>query len=246
MPCSMNTRDEFMRTVRRALGRPGASAPILPVEQAALSRDRRSVEEVVRSVRALMEAEADRLLAELEVSAARIGWTVAKVSSPAEAAGYIASLARDLEARSLVRTAHPVLNGLNLEESLPPGIGLEIMAEEEGLDEAQRRRRTIAADLGVTGADYAVAETGTCVLLAGRGASRLVSLLPPVHVAVVKRGQVLPGLDELFALLLGDFLKGGLAGHVNLVSGPSRSADIESVLVTGVHGPGEVHMVLLD
>jgi len=74
---------------------------------------------------------------------------------------------------------------------------------------------------------------------------RLVSLLPPIHIAIVERGQVLPTLDELFTLRRRDFLDGNLGSYMNLISGPSRSADIEYTLVTGVHGPGEVHMILV-
>ena len=93
--------------------------------------------------------------------------------------------------------------------------------------------------------DYAIAETASCVLLARKGVSRVVSLLPPVHIAVVESGQVLPSLDELFTLRRQDFMRGDLGSYMNLISGPSRSADIEYKIVTGVHGPGEVHMVLL-
>ena len=242
----MTSSGEFLRTVRRALGRPDGSAPDPPVEETALSRDRASVEERARSVKALMEAEADRLLSELEASASQAGWRVARAASPAEAAGYIRSVAMDLEARSVVRSAHGVLDRLGLDELLSPaGIRLDLVAADAGLDESERRGRTIAADLGVTGADYAIAETGTCVLLARKGVSRTVSLLPPVHVAVVERGQVLPSLDELFTLRRQDFLAGDIRSYMNLITGPSRSADIEYTLVTGVHGPGEVHMVLL-
>jgi len=72
-----------------------------------------------------------------------------------------------------------------------------------------------------------------------------VSLLPPIHIAIVQRGQVLPTLDELFTMRRRDFLDGNLGSYMNLISGPSRSADIEYTLVTGVHGPGEVHMILV-
>ena len=102
-----------------------------------------------------------------------------------------------------------------------------------------------SADLGITGVDYAIAETGTCVIIPAAGASRLVSLLPPVHIALVERGQVLPSLDELFTFRRRDFVNGELGSYMNLITGPSRTADIEYKLVTGVHGPGEVHMVLI-
>ena len=126
------------------------------------------------------------------------------------------------------------------------------MAIEEESDEAKRevqrqalRRRAIEGDIALTGVDYAIAETGSCVLIARKGLSRIVSLLPPVHVAVVERGQVLPSLDELFTLRRRDFLRGDLGSYMNLITGPSRTADIEHTIVTGVHGPGEVHMVLI-
>ena len=196
---------------------------------------------------------AEELMSRLQESAERAGWKVARVASAQEAAGYIESLAREKEARSVVRSMHPVLEGLSLEALLSEaGIEVGVMAIEGDLDEAGReeqrrllRQRAIEADIGVTGVDYAVAETGTAVLLPRKGVSRLVSLLPPVHVAVVQRGEVLPSLDELFTLQRREFLAGEMGSYMTLISGPSRSADIEYTLVTGVHGPGEVHMVLL-
>ncbi len=133
-------------------------------------------------------------------------------------------------------------------------IGDTATEEQRQEQRASIRESCISADVGLTGVDHAIAETGSVVLLPRRGVSRLVSLLPPVHVAVVRRGEVLPGLDELFALqrldeLFAlqrlDHIEGDLGSYLNIITGPSRSADIEYTLVTGVHGPGEVHMVLL-
>ena len=107
------------------------------------------------------------------------------------------------------------------------------------------RERGTEADIGVTGVDYVIADTGTCVLLPRRGVSRLVSLLPPVYVAVVMRGQIVPDLDSLMALIRRSSQAGELGSYMSLVTGPSRSADIEYTIVTGVHGPGETHMVLV-
>jgi len=131
------------------------------------------------------------------------------------------------------------------------GVPIEPMSITAGSARARQterdRFRALAAgsDIGVTGVDYAIAETGTCVLLPRAGVSRLVSLLPPVHIAIVQRGEVLPSLDELFAMQRRDHLDGELGSYLTLISGPSRSADIEYTLVTGVHGPGQVHMVLI-
>jgi L-lactate dehydrogenase complex protein LldG len=87
---------------------------------------------------------------------------------------------------------------------------------------------------------YALADTGSVVLAASPGEPRTRSLLPDVHVAVVRENRILPSLDDLFAALGGE-----LPSALAIVSGPSRSADIEQSLTVGVHGPGEVHVVVL-
>ena len=96
--------------------------------------------------------------------------------------------------------------------------------------------------------DYAIAETGTAVVLPRQGLSRLVSLVPPVHVAVVRPREVLESLDDLFILRRLAYYEGGgdMGSYMNFITGPSRTADIEQKLVIGVHGPKEVHMVLME
>jgi L-lactate dehydrogenase complex protein LldG len=92
---------------------------------------------------------------------------------------------------------------------------------------------------GVSRATYALADTGSVVLAASPDEPRAASLLPDVHVTLVDEDVILPGLEELFAAV-GDDLPSSLA----IVTGPSRSADIEQLLTVGVHGPGEVHVVI--
>jgi L-lactate dehydrogenase complex protein LldG len=93
---------------------------------------------------------------------------------------------------------------------------------------------------GVSTALWGLADTGSVVLASSSEEPRARSLLPEVHVTLLREDRILPGLDELF-VALGDDLPSALA----IVTGPSRSADIEQKLVVGVHGPGEVHVVLL-
>jgi L-lactate dehydrogenase complex protein LldG len=94
-------------------------------------------------------------------------------------------------------------------------------------------------EVGVSHAVYGLADTGSVVLAAGPDEPRARSLLPPVHVTVLEAGRILPGLPELFRELRGE-----LPSALAIVTGPSRSADIEQKLVIGVHGPGEVHIVV--
>ena len=173
-----------------------------------------------------------------------------RVKTPQEAGECIQTVARDLEARSVVRSIHDILDRTDVDAVLSAdGVQVVLMAQEGDSDkESQRqslRERAAGADIGITGVDYAIAETGSCVIVPRAGVSRLVSLLPPVHIAVVEAGQVLPSLDDLFLLRRRDFLQGELGSYMSIISGPSRSADIEYTIVKGVHGPGEVHLVLL-
>ena len=92
---------------------------------------------------------------------------------------------------------------------------------------------------GVSRAVYALADTGSVVLAASPDEPRAASLLPEVHVTLVSEDAILSGLDELFTAVGAD-----LPSSLAIVTGPSRSADIEQLLTIGVHGPGEVHVVI--
>jgi len=97
------------------------------------------------------------------------------------------------------------------------------------------------AAVGVTGVDAAVAETGTLVLSWGPGRRRSTPLVPPMHVALVPLSRLVATYAEAIDVLAAlDPAPSGM----QLVTGPSRSADIEMKLVKGVHGPGQVHVVL--
>jgi L-lactate utilization protein LutC len=99
------------------------------------------------------------------------------------------------------------------------------------------------ADIGITSADYALGDTGTLVMIASPAEARLVSLLPPAHIAIVPVTRLLSGLDELFTILPDPAAQ---TSSMVLITGPSRTADIEQILVRGVHGPGQIHVVLVS
>jgi L-lactate dehydrogenase complex protein LldG len=98
------------------------------------------------------------------------------------------------------------------------------------------------ATVGVTGALAGLADTGSLALLSGPGRGRLASLLPPVHVALLSLARLYPTMAAFFADHPGVALQGS---NLVFVSGPSRTADIEQTLTLGVHGPRELHVVLL-
>jgi len=100
-----------------------------------------------------------------------------------------------------------------------------------------------AADIGITSADYALAATGSLVMLSSPNEARLISLLPPAHIAIFPRSRILANLDEMFSIFP---RPADQTSSMVLITGPSRTADIEQILVRGVHGPGEIYAVIVD
>ncbi len=102
-----------------------------------------------------------------------------------------------------------------------------------------------AADLGVTGAAFGIAATGSLVVAADRAGGRSASLLPPVHAALLPMRSLLATPADLWRHMAERF-PAGVASQVVVITGPSRTGDIELVLVRGVHGPGHVWVGLLE
>ncbi|MEM2910227.1 MAG: lactate utilization protein [Nitrososphaerota archaeon] len=111
-------------------------------------------------------------------------------------------------------------------------------------DGHELRKLLEKTDIGITDADLAVAETGSLVLTTRNDAERLLSCLPPIHVAILTKG----GIVDNFLELAEWFKKMQDTGThtVSVITGPSRTADIELEIVVGVHGPHELHVIVLE
>lgn len=103
------------------------------------------------------------------------------------------------------------------------------------------------ADIGITGADFAIADTGTLVLLSGPEQPRLTSLLPPVHIAILEKENIVLNIHALFAKLGESYKKNydEFCTCISFITGPSRTADIELNLTLGVHGPGRAIVIIV-
>jgi L-lactate utilization protein LutC len=97
------------------------------------------------------------------------------------------------------------------------------------------------ADLGITGVELAVAETASMSVKSGGGRRRLASLAVPCHIAIVPTARIVPDLLDW-----GYQADSDPPANEVLISGPSKTADIEGTIVQGVHGPGTVHVVVVD
>jgi L-lactate utilization protein LutC len=209
------SRDYILHKVRTALGRSAGQAPA-EAPPARIRVPEVSLEDRVQGLLANVEKLAGKGLA---------------AASAQEARQYVASL---VEGKTAVAS-----NAAFLQECGITGIA---GVQTGYVQEPELRAACARADFGITSADYALADTGTLVMLSSQSEARLVSLLPPVHIALVPRQRILTGLDELFTVLP---LPAEQTSSMVLITGPSRTADIEQILVRGVHGPGEIHVIVV-
>ena len=236
---------EFLDSVRRALGRrPVAPQPAYP----RLQEDLPFLEEQVQRLQERLSSNRVAFLERLAEVAQDGGWQVRRTPDPEEAMAYIQSVATGLEVERIVRSDQEIFGQVPVDIALQAaGLTVTTVAHGEAHSRDSLRQEIVAAGIGITGVDYAVAETGSVVLIPREGLSRLVSLVPPVHIALVRPEDVVETLDDLFLLRRLNYYQNGgdMGSYLNFITGPSRTADIEQTLVVGVHGPKEVHLVLL-
>jgi L-lactate dehydrogenase complex protein LldG len=215
MPQQQNSRENILHKVRTALGRSAGQPPADPPP--------------VRL--RIPEVDMDARVASLRMRIEALAGATHQVATQREACALVASM---IEGKSTVASNSPYLAECGI--TALPGVRTGITQTDE--------MRTVAAasEIGITSADYALGDTGTLVMLSSPAEARLVSLLPILHIAVVPRERILTGLDELFTL------QPRPADHTSsmvLITGPSRTADIEQILVRGVHGPGQITVIIV-
>ena len=214
-----------------------------------LTEELPEIEEQAQSVRQRIAEERAELLDRLAETAALRSWNVQRCEGAEDALGYVTWLVRHLGALSVARSQQLVFDTVPVDAAIAGAGGLCWPAVYHGPGSRNEVRQRLAeSGMGITGADYAIAETGSVVVLPRQGLSRLVSVVPPVHVAIVRPSDVVGTLDDLFTLRRLEYVRNGgeMGSYLNFITGPSRTADIEQTIVVGVHGPREVHMVLLN
>ena len=164
-----------------------------------------------------------------QLTAVGAQWTV--VRTEAEAAAALARILTDAGARRVVGSDAPLVQ--RLLQSVKNGLVIDRL-------ERLSRDALFACDAGVTTAQWGIADTGTLVLESAREQSRLLSLVPPIHVALLSTRCICDSLSEALGRV-------SVASHaITFITGPSRTSDIELTLVVGVHGPQTVHVLLME
>ena len=221
-----SSRDKVLSRVRQALGRTGSDAAALAEAQAYIDAHARGpipafdADRVLRFIRRAgdMESTVGRLAHRSEIPAAVASYLGALELAPAL-----------VSQKSLRGVCWAEFTDLDWERA-----GLSVEA-----------RTTVGDDrLGITGVFCAIAETGTLVFVSGPRTPTATTLLPDTHVAVVPAQRIVDTMEDAFVLIRKEC--GSVPRAINLISGPSRTGDIEQTIVLGAHGPFRVHILVLD
>ena len=219
-------RDTVLATVRRSLGVSGAEAPRREAVAARLARHPAGV---VPARGQLPDAERVGLFMRMvEAAAGSAEWTAGAAGIPAAIAAF--------------------LRGFNLPLAIRHGDDERLASlpwDRAGMLKVSRgpsRGDDLAA---VSHAFAAVAETGTLVLTSGADNPTTLNFLPDVHIVAVRARDLAPDFETVMARLRAVHGPGSMPRTVNLVTGPSRSADIEQTLILGAHGPRRLHVIVV-
>ena len=212
----------FMANVRAALGRDTTVRPSQPPPP---------VDESI----ARLAGPDDDLLAMFQQRAEEVGMVVHRLKE-SELLETVTRVLKQFNARSIVAA---MSDGADLRSGMSEA-GFEVVDGREVGFDAQ-----FDIDAGVTDVHAALAETGTLICTSSRTHSRGPSLVVPLHIAIVRRRDVLPDMIDYWHRLKG-IAAPDLPSSMALITGPSKTADIENILVTGVHGPKDVQIMLVE
>ena len=252
-------QQEFIGRIRSALGHP----PNVRRSAGDLCRAKFTAEirEILDRINNRSAAERQQLLDRLVEMAKPINLSVNCFQDEQSVAAAIADLVMDKdpewgEQKSIVAWNHPLIERLNLTEALAPQAVPVYFTElgrcdtkEASAEKARERirKQTIDSYIGITAADFCMADTATLVLRTRPGQARSASLVPSIHLAVIYLDQIIYDLIELYALLQWDpqVQKESLTNCLTFISGPSKTADVEATMVHGAHGPREVYVYVI-
>jgi L-lactate dehydrogenase complex protein LldG len=257
---SDNNQAAFMSTVRAALGHPQNVRRQAPASLFYKQPSPKS-QRLLEGIKERKPAERQVLIDTLMEAARPINLDVTMVASPEEAAvtiaGRIASAPVEWGGpRRVCMWEHPLIERLGLrskleERDIPvvsrrtffPAATQQVSANQK----QDLRQGMVGSFVGVTSADFCVADTATLVLRTGPGQPRSVSLVASIHIAVITVEQILADFGELYASLRwgNEGSSMDLTTCMTFISGPSKTADIEATLVHGAHGPKAVWLYIL-
>ena len=247
---STTNQEEFINRIKMALGKPFAeSRQKADLFSREMSAETRAILERIKNRTA---EDRKKLLETLIEAAGPIHLTVRTCVDVNAVTAAIAEVVRNKDPewgdkKRVAAWQHPLIESLNLPDVLSEQGVPVFYADLQKTDEESLRQGIIDSYIGITSADFCMADTATLVMRTRPGQARSVSLVPAIHIAVVELNRIIADLKELYALLKWDpqESKEGVTNCMTFISGPSKTADIEATMVYGAHGPREVHIIVI-
>jgi len=226
---SNNSREEILHTIRKGL------KGVDPEK----TFDDRNFQFEAEEVQKLIEEQQGNLETQFIGELNKVNTNVIEAGSEDEVKSFLQDIIKEKELKSFAIWESQFLKEINLKQDFKDA-GLKLIT-------AKNKNRMANADIGITEVDYAIADTGTLVLLTDKNQPRSVSLLPPIHVAIVRPANLVRNIKDLFIILKSRLQNSeDITSCMTFVTGPSRTADIELSLTLGVHGPKELYVVILS
>lgn len=176
------------------------------------------------------------LFPEFEMRTKAVSSELFRVSGVSDAAAVVTGLADAVHARKAVVVESPLQEAAGITAALRSR-GVTVYTEA-----ADIAAHADTADIGISGVEFGIAETGSVFQDGYDIATRLVTILPPLHIVFLRSAHIVPGIEEAFEIISPGFDR----GYVGFITGPSRTADIERVLTIGVHGPSRFVIIAVD
>ena len=178
----------------------------------------------------------ESLYEEFESRAKNVSTEVYRIQSLGDAKKIVADIISDVDARKVSIAADPMIEESGIIDAIKAA-GISCYTTKE--DIAANRHD---ADIGISRVEFGVAEFGGVCQNATAIEDRLVSTLPPLHIAFMKSKYIVPGVEDVLDIISRTFD----SGYISWITGPSRTADIERVLTIGVHGPSRLILIAVD
>lgn len=228
---NISARDSILKSIREhlAISAPLDAAHRLQIESVQPNGDLMSFDTGVVERSSLIQTFKENLEA--------VGGHCSVVQNVAEATQAVAEIISDLQ-RTPLRARRIALSNSLLVQTVCRGSQIDV----DEMTISPSRAEIFSYDVGVSAVQYAIAETGTLVLESEAERHRLVSLVPPAHIAIVEADKICLTLAEALARVNQG---NNLSPTVTFITGPSRTADIELTLTIGVHGPQELYVIVI-
>lgn len=178
----------------------------------------------------------DYLFPEFEKRATAAAAEVFRVKTALEAQEIVANMAKFTNAKKIVVVNSPLQEAAGINDQLS-SMGIAVYTELTDITEHAE-----SADIGISTVEFGIAESGSVCMDGYSFETRLVSMLPPIHIVFMQSKDVVLGITEAFEIISKVYDR----GYISFITGPSRTADIERVLTIGVHGPSRFVIIAID